>query len=74
MIKNNPDIKFTMMYSKSIDGGFYGLIKELPGVGSQGESMEELEHNLWDAIKLYFHHKKNENVHEEMEERELCLA
>jgi predicted RNase H-like HicB family nuclease len=42
---------FTLEYW--IDEGWYiGRIKEVPGVFSQGESLDELEENIRDAYKL----------------------
>jgi predicted RNase H-like HicB family nuclease len=42
---------FTLEYW--IDEGWYvGRLKEVPGVFSQGESLEELEENIKEAYKL----------------------
>jgi predicted RNase H-like HicB family nuclease len=42
---------FTLEYW--IDEGWYvGRLKEIPGVFSQGETLEELEDNIRDAYKL----------------------
>ncbi len=42
---------FTLEYW--IDDGWYvGRVKEVPGVFSQGESLEELEDNIRDSYKL----------------------
>ena len=42
---------FTLEYW--IDGNWYvGRLKEVPGVFSQGESLEELEENIRDAYRL----------------------
>jgi len=42
---------FTLEYW--IDEGWYiGRLKEVPGVFSQGETLEELENNVRDAYKL----------------------
>lgn len=42
---------FTLEYW--IDDGWYvGKMKEIPGVFSQGETLEELEKNIEDAYKL----------------------
>jgi len=42
---------FTLEYW--LDEGWYvGRLKEIPGVFSQGESLEELEENIWDAHHL----------------------
>ena len=43
--------KFTLEYW--IDEGWYvGRLKEVPGVFSQGENLEELKENIIDAYKL----------------------
>ena len=43
--------KFTLEYW--IDEGWYvGRLKEIPGVFSQGENLEELKENIIDAYKL----------------------
>ena len=34
------------------DGGFVGRLREVPGVFSQGDSIEELEENIRDAYEL----------------------
>jgi len=34
------------------DGWYVGRLKEVPGVFSQGETLEELEENIEDAYKL----------------------
>lgn len=42
---------FTLEYWED-DGWFVGRLKEVPGVFSQGETLEELEENIRDAYKL----------------------
>jgi predicted RNase H-like HicB family nuclease len=43
--------QFTLEYW--IDDGWYvGRLKEVPGVFSQGETLEELEENIRDAYQL----------------------
>jgi len=34
------------------DGGYVGLLRELPGVFSQGDTLDELEENIRDAYAL----------------------
>ncbi len=42
---------FTMEYWK--DGGWYvGRLKEVPGVFTQGETIQQLEENIRDAYRL----------------------
>ncbi len=42
---------FTLEYWVE-EGGYVGRLKEVPGVFSQGESLEELEENIRDAYRL----------------------
>jgi len=49
------DLEFTMTYKESVDGGYVGIINEVPGVASQGETISELEANLGDALRCMMH-------------------
>jgi len=42
---------FTLEYWMD-EGWYIGRLKEIPGVFSQGESLEELEENIRDAYRL----------------------
>jgi len=42
---------FTLEYWTD-EGWFIGRLKEVPGVFSQGETLQELEDNIQDAYKL----------------------
>jgi len=42
---------FTLEYWED-DGWYVGKLQEIPGVFSQGETLEELEENIEDAYKL----------------------
>jgi predicted RNase H-like HicB family nuclease len=44
-------IQFTLEYWKD-DDWYVGRLKEVPGVFSQGETLEELEENVKDAYRL----------------------
>ena len=41
------------MIKKIPEGGFVGQIKEVPGVLSQGKTVNELIENIVDALKLF---------------------
>jgi predicted RNase H-like HicB family nuclease len=43
--------QFTLEYWLD-DGWYVGRLKEVPGVFSQGETLEELEENIKDAYQL----------------------
>jgi len=40
------------------DGWFVGRLKEVPGIFSQGESLEELEENIQEAYNLMMEEEK----------------
>ena len=42
---------FTLEYWKD-DGWFVGKLREIPGVFSQGETLEELKENIADAYRM----------------------
>ncbi|MEW6026976.1 MAG: type II toxin-antitoxin system HicB family antitoxin [Planctomycetota bacterium] len=44
---------FTLEYWKD-DGWYVGRLKEVPGVFSQGETLEELSQNIRDAYHLMY--------------------
>lgn len=37
------------------EGGYWASVAELPGCFTSGETMEEIEENVKDAIEEYFH-------------------
>ena len=43
--------QFTLEYWQD-DGWYVGKLKEIPGVFSQGETIDELEKNIQDAYRL----------------------
>lgn len=50
----------TMLMEMGENGWYVGQIQEYPAVLSQGKSIEELEDNLKDALKLYLEVQKDE--------------
>ena len=53
---------FTLEYWKD-DDWYVGKLKEIPGVFSQGESLEELKENIIDAYRMMMN-SENEPQHE----------
>ncbi len=51
-------ITLTLEYWKD-EGGFVGRICEVPGVFSQGSTLEELESNVADAYRLVLSESKS---------------
>lgn len=62
IMKNHTDriehLNLTMDYFKSVDGGYVGIVREIEGVISQGETFKELKFNIKDAVKAMLHAKK----------------
>lgn len=46
-------MKLTAIIEEGENGWFVGQIEEIPGVLSQGKSIDELKRNLLDALNLY---------------------
>ena len=42
---------FTVFVHEAEEGGFWAEVPELPGCASQGETLDELEHNITEAIE-----------------------
>ena len=58
-----PTTYHVLVTSSEDEGGFSGTVVDLPGVISQGETMEELKENIREAISLFLESK------DEMERR-----
>ena len=58
---------FTLEYW--VDEGWYvGRLREVPGVFSQGESLQELEENIRDAYRLMIEEEVSPRVEAEVKE------
>jgi predicted RNase H-like HicB family nuclease len=44
---------YSVFYEKNADGGFVAFVPALPGCHTQGETLEETERNIKEAIALY---------------------
>lgn len=45
-------MKFTAVYEPATEGGYTCWVEEIPAAISEGETLEEAETNLMDALKL----------------------
>lgn len=45
-------IKLTAVIQKVPEGGFIAFIEEIPGVNTQGETVDEAKANLFDALDV----------------------
>jgi len=46
-------LSYTVMYQKAQEGGFTAFVPALSGCHTQGETFEETESNVREAIELY---------------------
>jgi predicted RNase H-like HicB family nuclease len=44
---------YTVFYEAAPEGGYVALVPTLPGCHTQGETLEETEENVKEAIQLY---------------------
>lgn len=52
------NIEMTAIFEPCDEGGFIAYIEEIPGINSQGETIEEAKENLTDAINLLFEERR----------------
>jgi predicted RNase H-like HicB family nuclease len=52
------NIEMTAVFEPCKEGGFIAYIEEIPGINSQGETIEEAKENLTDAINLMFEERR----------------
>ena len=62
--------RFTLEYWKD-DKWYVGRLKQVPGVFSQGASVEELEENIRDAYKLMMEDEAQTLPHGDVHSKEL---
>lgn len=55
MHSNQPQqvYSYTVFYQADPDGGYVAFVPTLPGCHSQGDTLEEAENNIKEAIELY---------------------
>ncbi len=46
-------LSFSVIYEEASEGGYVAYVPALPGCHTQGESIEEAEKNIKEAISLY---------------------
>ena len=46
------NLKLTAVFEEAQEGGYIAFFEELPGVNTQGETLEEAKINLLDALDL----------------------
>jgi predicted RNase H-like HicB family nuclease len=51
-------IEMTAVFEPCDEGGYMAYIEEIPGINSQGETLEEAKENLTEAINLMFEERR----------------
>lgn len=64
MLKQKKTIlSYAVMYKKSPDGGYVVYVPALPGCHTQGETIEDAEQHIKEAIELYIESLSSEGEH-----------
>ena len=53
------NIELTAIFEPCDEGGYIAYIEEIPGINSQGDTIEEAKENLADAINLVFEERRS---------------
>jgi predicted RNase H-like HicB family nuclease len=54
MVRKNPRaVSYSVFYEQATEGGYVAFVPALPGCHTQGETLEEAERNVKEAIMLY---------------------
>jgi predicted RNase H-like HicB family nuclease len=54
VMKNaSKTFSYSVFYEQAAEGGYVGFVPALPGCHTQGETLEETERNVKEAIALY---------------------
>lgn len=48
------NIEMTAVFEPCVEGGYIAYVQEIPGINTQGETLEEAKENLTDAVNLVF--------------------
>ena len=51
--KSKKAYSYSVYYDAAAEGGFVAIVPALPGCHTQGETLEEAERNIREAIELY---------------------
>lgn len=51
--KAATNLSYSVFYEEAEEGGYVAFVPALPGCHSQGETLEETERNIKEAIALY---------------------
>jgi len=54
------EVKLTAIYEEAEEGGYIGYIAELPGSNTQGETLDEVRENLFEAMQMILEANREE--------------
>jgi len=55
------NIEMTAVFEPCDEGGFLAYVQEIPGINTQGETIDEAKENLADAVNLVFAEMRETN-------------
>ena len=55
-------IEMTAVFEPCDEGGYIAYIEEIPGINSQGETIEEAKENLSEAINIMFEERRSTQI------------
>jgi len=61
-------LSYTVIYQAVPEGGYIAFVPSLPGCHTQGESLEEAEKNIKEAVQVYL---ESLNIHKEKAPQEI---
>jgi predicted RNase H-like HicB family nuclease len=53
MKRASRTFSYSVFYEQAAEGGYVAFVPTLPGCHTQGETLEEAEHNVKEAIAVY---------------------
>lgn len=67
MKKSTQKLTFTIIYEEAPERGYVAFVPALPGCHTQGDTVEETEKNIREAIELYLEslHSRHEEIPKE---------
>ena len=51
--KASRALSYSVFYAQAVEGGYVAFVPSLPGCHTQGETLEEAERNVKEAVELY---------------------
>jgi predicted RNase H-like HicB family nuclease len=58
-------IEMTAVFEPCDEGGYIAYIEEIPGINSQGETLDEAKENLTEAINLMFEERRGNRLRDQ---------